>query len=229
MKTDLILLHGALGSEKQFTGLRELLSDFYNVFTFNFSGHGGEPIDQPFSIDLFGEDTLAFLKENNLDQPLVFGYSMGGYVALKLASVHHNLFQKIITLGTKFEWTPGSAQKEIKMLNPEVIEEKVPRFAQMLKDRHAPEDWKKNMRYTADMMLALGNGDAMNESDFGKIITPVTICVGSEDNMVSQQESQWAANLIPSAEYQLIEGFKHPIESVPAKELSGVIMNNFIT
>ncbi|MBC7885222.1 MAG: alpha/beta hydrolase [Saprospiraceae bacterium] len=227
MKTDVILLHGALGSEKQFTELRELLSDFYNVYTFNFSGHGGRTIDQPFSIDLFGEDTLAFMKDKNLVHPAVFGYSMGGYVALKLASEHLNIFQKIVTLATKFEWTKESAAKEVKMLQSDIIEEKIPRFAQMLHDRHVPEDWKMNMSYTADMMRALGNGDAMNEDDFEKIKTPVTICVGLEDNMVTQQESQWAADHIPSAKFILIAGLKHPIESILPERMKDILLKSF--
>ena len=54
---------------------------------------------------------------------------MGGYVALQLANKHPKYVQKIITLGTKFAWDKETAAKEVKMLNPEKIEEKIPAFA----------------------------------------------------------------------------------------------------
>ena len=47
------------------------------------------------------------------------GHSMGGYVALKLALKRPELVDRIITLGTKFNWTPEVAAKEVKMLNPD--------------------------------------------------------------------------------------------------------------
>lgn len=165
MRQDILLFHGALGSLQQFIELKELLSENFNVHVFNFSGHGGNPINQSFSIDLFGNDTLAFMQQSGIVHPSVFGYSMGGYVALKLALKHPDLFKMILTLGTKFEWTKESAEKEVKMLQHDIIEEKVPRFAQVLRERHTPVDWKTNMQHTADMMLALSSGDAMTTDD----------------------------------------------------------------
>ena len=67
-----------------------------------------------------------------------------------------NIINSIVTFGTKFNWSKEAAAKEVKMLNPEVIEEKVPKFAQMLKDTHAPNDWKTLLHKTAAMMKGLG-------------------------------------------------------------------------
>jgi esterase/lipase len=43
MKKTLLLLHGALGSEKELIPLKKLLTETFDVRSFNFSGHGGEP------------------------------------------------------------------------------------------------------------------------------------------------------------------------------------------
>ena len=85
MAYHLVLLHGALGNEKQFSGIREELEKIYNVYTFNFDGHGGKEINADFSMELFTQNFIDFLESNNLDHAAVFGYSMGGYVALKAA------------------------------------------------------------------------------------------------------------------------------------------------
>ena len=42
MKEHIILLHGALGSENQFSQLKESLADKFEVHSMNFEGHGGK-------------------------------------------------------------------------------------------------------------------------------------------------------------------------------------------
>lgn len=46
----LLLLHGALGSKNQFKSLKEILKSDFDVYDFNFEGHGGLVSDADFSI-----------------------------------------------------------------------------------------------------------------------------------------------------------------------------------
>ncbi len=227
MKTSLILLHGALGCKTQLLPLGEKLKDHFDVYTLNFEGHAGRSSDREFSLDHFSENLLQFIENEKLVSPNIFGYSMGGYVALKLAMSHPDKVKHIMTLGTKFDWSPESAAREVKMLNPDVIVEKVPKFAEQLKERHAPGDWKQVLHKTADMMVALGNGDALNPADFSKVNCPVLITVGDTDNMVSVEESQQIANVIPNSKFDIFEGFKHPIEQVDVGMLRNKIVDFF--
>lgn len=208
-----LLLHGALGAKDQLEPLRSLFGP--KAFSMNFSGHGGLPIHGTgYDMSLFTEDVIRFLDEQKLPVVNIFGYSMGGYVALKLAQLHPGRVNSIFTLGTKFDWTPASAEKEVKQLDPARIVEKVPRFAQGLEQRHAPQDWKKVLAKTAEMMLALGNGAALGLSDFQQVTHPVTIAVGSDDAMVTTEESVQVANALVNGRFESIPGFKHPIELV---------------
>jgi pimeloyl-ACP methyl ester carboxylesterase len=136
----ILLLHGALGSKSQLDPLKATLeAQGLPVYSTNFSGHSGEPFRNDFDIETFSGDMLRFLQENQLQRVHVFGYSMGGYVALWFARNHPEYVGKIVTLGTKFDWSPESAEKEVKKLNPEKIQEKVPAFARILEHRHAPK------------------------------------------------------------------------------------------
>ena len=110
---NLILLHGALGSEKQLHALKNELTNF-NIYTLNFEGHGGRTINGSYSIDRFVQNVLDFMFANQLQNASFFGYSMGGYVALKLAAYHPEKVESIVTLGTKFNWTPEIAAAEVK-------------------------------------------------------------------------------------------------------------------
>ncbi len=212
----LILLHGALGSSSQLQPLEKIFTDKEaKVFLLNFSGHGGRSFSaNGFGIETFANDLLELLDENKFEQANVFGYSMGGYVALWLASLHPHRFGKIVTLGTKFDWSPDSAEKEIKKMNAEKIEEKIPAFAGLLQKRHAPNDWKVVLKKTADMMVALGQNPLLTEEVFRKIEMPVKILLGDQDDMADLNFSKQVSTWLPNGTFELLQNTPHPIEKV---------------
>lgn len=213
-KPNLLLLHGALGAKQQLKPLADQLEAAFTVYDMNFSGHGGTPFQDAFSIDQFAVELEQFIESKKLQGIHIFGYSMGGYVAHSLASRSPQLIDKIFTLGTKFNWTPATAEKEVKMLNPEKIEEKVPAFAKALADRHAPYEWKEVLYKTKDMMLELGDKPVLTPAALSKISNQVVIGIGDQDNMVSIDESETVANQLINGKIKIFEGFKHPIEQV---------------
>lgn len=210
----LLLLHGAIGAKDQLQPLAEILKSDYEVHTLNFSGHGGEPMPMNFSMEQFAEDVLTYLKENNISKTNIFGYSMGGYVALYLAKHHPEKVEKVITLATKFEWTAEIAAKEIKMLNAEKIAEKIPAFAATLAKRHEPSDWKQVLQKTADMMMTLGNNNTLKLSDYKAIAIPVLLMIGDEDNMVTLTETQEVFKSLQNGKLIVLKNTQHPIEKV---------------
>lgn len=220
MNTPLLLLHGALGAAAQFDALlRELPAD-QPVFTLDFPGHGGLPTDTPFSIAAFADSVLAFLDQKQAEHVRIFGYSMGGYVALRLAAQHPGRIQAMATLGTKFDWTPETAARETARLDPEKIAAKVPAFAQMLAERHAPADWQEVVRQTAGLLHQLGNGAALTSAEIGAVRCPVLIGLGEEDNMVGAEESREMARKLPQGRFEVLPGVKHPFEQVDSAQLA---------
>lgn len=225
---NLLLLHGALGSKEQLNEFEKKLSNDFKIYKMNFSGHGGEKIfDAPFSIKLFSDELVEFINENNLQGIDIFGYSMGGYVALYTALNNPSLINKIFTTATKFDWNEETSKKEARMLNPEKIEEKIPAFAEQLKQRHSPEDWKTVINKTAEMMINLGKNPELKESDFEKIQNEVLISVGDRDNMVTVEETKSASEKIPNAKFLFLENTQHPIEKISVDLLAGEIRKFF--
>src|SRR6185436_6771769 len=85
MKKSILLLHGAIGSKNQLTPLLPFLNKEFDIHTLNFPGHGGDEIsDEPFSISYFAGEVLKYFDQKNISSLYIFGYSMGGYVALYL-------------------------------------------------------------------------------------------------------------------------------------------------
>lgn len=221
---DLILLHGAIGSSAQLEKLANSLIHNFNITLLNFSGHGGKEItDEPFNIKLFADDVLYMLDKSGINKPDVFGYSMGGYVALYIARHFPDKLNRIFTLATKFDWNPESSLKESKMLDPEKILDKLPEFANELSKRHSPADWKKVLHKTAEMMIDMGKGNNLTnlkKEDLALIKNEVRISVGDRDKMVSIEESMNAFRSLGNGSFYVIPDTPHLIEKVSVERLS---------
>ncbi len=213
-KQRILLLHGALGSKKQLDPIKDLLQDEYNVYHIDFEGHGLRASDKEYSIGLFTQNVLDFLDEMNIEKIDVFGYSMGGYVALNTALQAPERVNNIVTLGTKFDWSIESAQREIKMLQPDIIELKVPHFAQKLKEEHSSQDWKEVMHKTARMMLTMAEGHKLKQEDIEAITHKVTIGIGDSDKMVSLEESRHIASILQGGSLNVLKQVEHPIDKI---------------
>jgi len=208
----LLLLHGAIGSSTQLDDLKHALKEKYHVHVFDFPGHGGKDVPSEFSIALFADAVVEHLNNNNLLKVCIFGYSMGGYVALYLAKHHPSLIDKVVTLATKFEWSETIVEKELKMLQADVIEVKLPSFAATLKERHAPQDWKTIMQKTAAMLTELGKDNTLKLVDYTTINTPSLIMIGDRDKMVSLEETVAVYKQLPNAALAVLPNIPHPIE-----------------
>ena len=152
---------------------------------------------------------------------------MGGYVALHLAQQHPEAIQQLFTLGTKFDWSPETAQQEIRMLNPEKISAKIPAFAKALETRHHPNDWAAVLQQTANLMVALGDQPLVTPESVKTIQMPVTIGWGALDKMVSQVESERMANALPNGTFEQFQDTPHPIEQVNMEVLSTQLIRFF--
>ena len=225
----ILILHGALGSASQLEPVKSMMeSNGTIVHSLNFSGHGGASFQNNFGIEQFAADTLQYIKSHQLKQITIFGYSMGGYVALWLAKQYPEVVGKIFTLGTKFDWSVESAAHEVKKLNAEKILEKMPAFARILENRHKPNDWKMLMQKTADMMMALGERPLLTKEIFETIQQPTLICLGDQDDMADRNYSEQVASFLPSGEFLLLENTPHPIERVDLKKLISIISTSLI-
>jgi pimeloyl-ACP methyl ester carboxylesterase len=217
---NLLLLHGALGSSKQFQQLEEILSEIYKIHKFDFAGHGlNNESAKPLRIELFADEIVQYIQSNNLNGIDVFGYSMGGYAALYSAYKNPEMFGSIFTLATKFDWNPDSSARESKMLNPDIILEKVPKYAAELESLHG-NNWKALLEQTAEMMINLGNNPSLNADILKNINNKIMISVGDKDNMVSLEESILAYRNLPNSSFLVLPKTIHPIGKLNIKQLS---------
>jgi pimeloyl-ACP methyl ester carboxylesterase len=227
--SDLLLLHGALGASAQFTPLIDRLGATFRVHTLDFEGHGSTPPrDRPFRIRHFAEDVLEYLDAHAIKRAGIFGYSMGGYVALVLAAGHPERATRVVTLGTKFRWDPDTAARDAARLDPAVIRARVPRFADALAARHERAGgWERVVAATAECLRDLGENPVLTDEVLAGIAIPVRVMVGDRDNTVSVEESAGAARVLPQGELAVLPRTPHPIEQVDPARLAGLLDDFF--
>ncbi|MEY8759908.1 alpha/beta fold hydrolase [Chryseobacterium tongliaoense] len=211
---NLLLLHGALGHSEIFIPYLQKLSGYFNVHTPLFSGHGDMDLPEDgLTIEKYTGELAEYCKQENLNEVHIFGHSMGGYVALCYALKHPENVNSIMTLGTKFDWTEEQAVKESKMLDPETILSKIPKYAEQLEAQHGSQ-WKQLLPAIADMMIALGKNPPLKNDYLSTISIPVQIMIGDKDNMVSLEESAGVYRAIPNAKLAVLPDTKHPMDKV---------------
>lgn len=218
----LILLHGAIGSAEQMIPLKEELSGSFDVYNFQFDGHGDRSMSgHAYTISNFVIQLDTFIQDLD-DEVHVFGYSMGGFIALISASRGNKFIKSITTLGTKMSWNKEIARNEIKNLNPEVIKEKVPKFFRALEERHG-EYWVDVLSRTSDFMESLGSNNPLSQASMSTVNCPVQLLIGGRDQMVSVEETEEVAKWIGRAAFIVLDGVEHPIEKVDTSSLANLI------
>lgn len=226
----ILFLHGALGVAEDLMPLREIMEQKgFKTLGFNFSGHGANSAHpSEFRIDLFARDLDKYLTDHHLENVIIFGYSMGGYVALyHVANFENSPISQIFTYGTKFNWSQSSVARELPMLVPEHLSEKFPQFADALEKKHG-ERWKILLRSTAHMMQNLEKLDGLTREDALSIEIPVILIVGDQDRMVTLEETKTFASWLHHQSIKTIGHSKHELEKANLSELSQVIAKDLL-
>ncbi|MBU3742743.1 MAG: alpha/beta fold hydrolase [Candidatus Kapabacteria bacterium] len=213
----IIVVHGALGSRHQFEPLLQRLGN--NAMFVELPGHGStSDVDAPWSIELFA-NVLAQAIDRIGAPARIFGYSMGGYIAMHLAMQRPHLVRRILTLGTKLWWSSDVALHETQRLQPDTILAKVPAYADDLMRRHGSDRWTTVLDKTAKLMTGLGEQPLLTPVSATSIPVPVRLCIGDRDRMVSVEETEVIARAIPRGELVVMPDTQHPIERVDIEQL----------
>jgi len=222
-KPPICLLHGALGSSAQLEALASELESEFEPLIHAFPGHGARKGFGAWTLSSLAQDFLQARRE-----PIfAFGYSMGGYVDLMAEAQRPGFLLGLLTLGTKFDWSPEATEREIKKLDPGFLSAKASDFVESLKRLHGSDRWMPLLAETADMMRELSEGGTLSEVELKKISTRVCLGWASNDRMVSRAETEAVHALIARSTFELFEG-AHALESVEVSALAAAIKREFL-
>jgi pimeloyl-ACP methyl ester carboxylesterase len=219
----LLFLHGALGTSAIFDDLIAELQDEYVCHCIDLPMHGNNSEEIIFEMQYFVDYLLMHMVKHFTTKVTVFGYSMGGYIALAAAAKKPEYFQSVFTFSTKFTWNADIAAKEASMLNPANMLEKIPRFVQHLQQIHHVLPWEEIVLRTASLLKHLGNQPLLRPDVLQSILVPVLLGVGDKNKMVSTEETMLAASSIPNSHYYVLPNTKHVFEDTNKKIVASII------
>lgn len=226
----ILFLHGALGTPADLHPLMDLCREKgFVTKSLGFSGHGiGSAFPTDFRIETFAAELDNYFRQEAITEVHVFGYSMGGYVALfHLANFEDSPIATLFTYGTKFNWSAQAVSKELPMLDPDHLEQKFPPFAENLKKKHG-ENWKHLLRTTAHMMQNLERLDGLTKEDLADVKIPVTLILGDQDRMVTSEETLLTKKWIPHSQMKTVSHSKHDLERANIREISQLISQELL-
>jgi pimeloyl-ACP methyl ester carboxylesterase len=218
---NLILIHGALGAGIEFKEVIPLLSKQYNIHIHELPGHGSRSSEWiNFSLKECIRDLEKKVEE--IGPTFIFGFSLGGYVALSLAQKNERNILGLITLGTKFNWSSAEAEKETSILTEDQLAKKASSFFKHLKTIHST-NLPRLLDATKRLMNELGLRPEITPKSVENVSVPVRICRGGKDKMVSKEESVQIQKALPNSHYFEIPSFIHPIGFLNSKSIARFI------
>lgn len=100
----LVLLHGAYMTINSWGAIVPGLAGTRQVIAVELQGHGRTAdIERPFSYDQMADDVAALIEHLRIEEADVFGYSMGGGVALQTAIRHPEVVRKLVVASATYK------------------------------------------------------------------------------------------------------------------------------
>jgi esterase len=93
-----VILHGLLGSARNWTGIAKELAHTHRVFALDLRNHGRSPWAKTMSFDEMAGDVAAFIDAHGLSPARLLGHSLGGKVAMRLALTRPDPVERLVVV-----------------------------------------------------------------------------------------------------------------------------------
>jgi pimeloyl-ACP methyl ester carboxylesterase len=215
-----VLVHGLGGRSEDWANLMpQLVRDHHRVYALDLPGYGRSdwPPHAAYSIPQLSAAVGAFLDNRHLAQTDLAGWSMGGWVAMRLALDQPQRIRRLVILdsaGTRFAFTwdtalfePDTATKLTALDNllmptaaphvPGFIQRDIFRFV----GKHG---WV--VRRNMESMLT---GADLLDGKLGALKMPMLIVWGKQDHIIPVSAGAAIHDAVPQSEFVVVDGCGH--------------------
>lgn len=218
---DMILIHGKGYSKENMNILFNHYQNQYHVVSYDVRGHGESDKPSHFTLEDDVQDLVSLISVMRMNKPVVIGFSMGSYIALKTAEEYPDLFSRIVLIGTKGGGASSSTQQIQEQAEKEGLNPKE-RMERMLRKVFAPQTTSDEIQ-TFDRSIAspvkltpeqqetitksLQNFDLTRDAH--KVNVPALVLTGQYDGINPPQEGKKVAEALPQGRFEIIPDAGH--------------------
>lgn len=208
----LVLLHGGLHSiGLSFGGMLPRLAESRQVIAVELQGHGRTAdIDRPITLPLLADDVVALLDQLGVERADVFGFSLGGLVALQLAVAHPSRAGRLVLASAHFRadgyhddiLDPALYATSTRMPTADDFAEMAAEYGRLAPDPSAFERLQQKLGQSVPRI------DGWTPDQLRGIAAPTLIMVGDND-FVKLEHAAEMASLIPDAQLAVLPRANH--------------------
>jgi pimeloyl-ACP methyl ester carboxylesterase len=216
-----VLVHGLGGRAEDWVNLMpQIVHDHHRVYALDLPGYGRSawPTDAQYSISEQVGAVEAFLKSQHLDSEDLGGWSMGGWIAMRVALADPQQIRRLMifdSAGTRFSFH----------FDPALFEPNTPARLQTLDNLlmgnrapHLPEFVQQDIfRYVRkhgwvvrrNMDSLLTGSDLLTAQDLQRLKMPMLIVWGKQDQLIPFSVGEEMHNDVPQSELEIFDGCGH--------------------
>ncbi len=215
----LVLIHGLADHDESWAPmLKRLKRAGFHVYAPDLLGYGRSPKPEGGDYSISGEEQYVaeFIQALGLQKPDVGGWSMGGWIALKLALDHPDMVERVVVYnsaglrtnmpdpGNTFQiTTPEDVDRLVAKMEPGM--KPLPRFVA----RDAVRRFQSNEPTTSRNMAAMITGKDLLDDRLPQLTEPLLIVWGSEDKLTPLSMGRTMHAMVKSSELNVVEGCGH--------------------
>jgi pimeloyl-ACP methyl ester carboxylesterase len=204
----LVLLHGAFGTVEGWATVLPTLAKTRQVIVVELQGHGHTAdLDRPLTYEQMAEDTAQLLKQLKITKADIFGYSMGGTVALGVAIRYPELVGKLAILGSSTSSPKDVFEPENYKQYQSISTDFAPKVLKDPYDRAAPDPTRWPILVTK--IKNLGRDFKGYSAAEVKSIKAQTLIMQGDRDGIRPEHAVEMYRLIPNAQLALFSGGDH--------------------
>jgi len=96
--TPIVIIHGVFGFSDNWVTVGKKLAEQYAVYLLDLRNHGRSPHSDDLDYSIMAGDLLEFLNDQNLDEAIIVGHSMGGKVAMQFTDSYPKKVSKLVVV-----------------------------------------------------------------------------------------------------------------------------------
>lgn len=221
----LVVLHGALGSTALETDrLVRPWETQFRVYALDFMGHG-QSDDCTDGVPLwsdYGDNVTALIDHFGLDRVHLFGFSMGGGVALSTAIAQPDRIDRLAVHGVNVQWDEREVDLMVGPMDVARMATDHPFWAQRLSEVHGLERWQA----LVGRLVAFTRGlprHHLPDRQLAGITAPTLVSTGDRDRYFDVRHAVGLYRAVPDARLWVIPDLDHPIQGVNVPTFSRTV------